>query len=180
MIIKNRFTGETILEIETLVNANLSRANLSDADLSGANLSRADLSVADLSGAKLSRADISGANLSGTNLSRAKNAEYAISITRICPEGDIIGWKKCIDNVIVKLLIPADAKRNNAFGRKCRAEYAKVLEVIGAEVGISQHDNSVVYKVGEIVRPDSFDEDFTNECSSGIHFFITRHEAENY
>ena len=48
-----------------------SRADLSRADLSGANLSRADLSRADLSGADLSRADLSRANLSGANLSRA-------------------------------------------------------------------------------------------------------------
>ena len=92
----------------------------------------------------------------------------------------MIGWKKCIDNVIVKLEIPADAKRSNASGRKCRAEFAKVLEVIGAEVGISHYNASVQYKPGEIVRSDSFDENRWNECSNGIHFFITRAEAEAY
>ena len=51
--------------------------------------------------------------------------------TRILPEGDIIGYKKCRDGVIVKLLIPIKAKRSHAFGRKCRAEYAKVLEIFG-------------------------------------------------
>ena len=56
--------------------ANLSKANLFEADLSGANLSRANLSRANLSGANLfeanlSRADLSGANLFGANLSRA-------------------------------------------------------------------------------------------------------------
>jgi hypothetical protein len=54
-----------------LSGANLSRADLSDANLSGANLSDADLSGADLSGANLSRADLSDANLSGANLSGA-------------------------------------------------------------------------------------------------------------
>ena len=48
-----------------------SRANLSDADLSGAYLSRANLSGAYLSGANLSRAYLSGANLSDANLSDA-------------------------------------------------------------------------------------------------------------
>lgn len=67
------------------------------------------------------------------------------------------------------------------FGRKCRAEYAKVIEIIGADKAISEHDNSFIYKVGDIVGPTTpFDEDFTNECSTGIHFFITLEEAKNY
>ena len=48
--------------------ADLSRADLSWANLSWADLSRADLSWANLSGADLSRANLSGANLSGANL----------------------------------------------------------------------------------------------------------------
>jgi hypothetical protein len=82
--------------------------------------------------------------------------------------------------VIVKLLIPEAAKRSHAFGRKCRAEYADVLEVIGAEVGISRHDNKTEYRVGSRVTPDSFDENWMDECSHGVHFFISRIEAENY
>ena len=82
--------------------------------------------------------------------------------------------------MVVKLEIPAEAKRSNATGRKCRAEYARVLEVIGAGIAISQHNLSVVYKAGEIIYPDKWGEDRWNECSHGIHFFITRLEAENY
>ena len=166
--------------------ANLSRADLSGADLSGANLSRADLSRADLSranlsGANLSGGDLSGANLSRANLSGAKNAELAIAKTRILPEGDLIGYKKCLAGVIVKLLIPKDAKRSSAFGRKCRAEYAQVLEVIGGDVGNSDHDSTFEYKAGETVRPSKpFDENWQEECSTGIHFYITKLEAENH
>lgn len=36
------------------------------------------------------------------------------------------------------------------------------------------------YKVGEMVIPDSFDENRWNECAPGIHHFITRIEAEQY
>jgi hypothetical protein len=128
-----------------------------------------------LIGADLSRADLSGAYLIG-----AKNAELPIAQTRILPEGDLIGWKKCVGNVIVKLRIPADAKRSHAFGRKCRAEFADVLEVFGAEVGISKHDGKTEYKAGERVTPDAFDENWQEECSSGVHFFITKAEAGAY
>ena len=48
--------------------ANLSRAILTEANLSGANLSRAILTEANLSGANLSWADLVGAILSGANL----------------------------------------------------------------------------------------------------------------
>ena len=81
----------------------------------------------------------------------------------------------------VKLLIPKDAKRSHAFGRKCRAEYAKVLEIFGAKEAFSSYDNSFTYKVGKTIKPTTtFDENYTNECSSGIHFFITKIEAEEY
>ena len=54
-----------------LSRANLSNANLSQADLSGANLSNANLSQADLRRADLSGADLSNANLSDADLRRA-------------------------------------------------------------------------------------------------------------
>jgi hypothetical protein len=164
-----------------LSGANLSRASLSGAYLSGAYLSGANLSGANLSGAYLSRAILSGANLSGADLSGAKNAEHAISATRILPDGDLIGWKKCKDGILVKLRIPEAAKRSHAFGRKCRCEYADVLEVIGGEVGLAQHDDGKTkYRAGQRVTPDKWDENWQEECAGGVHFFITRLEAENY
>ena len=154
--------------------ADLRGADLCDADLRGANLCGADLRGADLRGADLRDADLRGADLRG-----AKNADYAIACTRILPDGDLIGWKKCGNGALVKLRIPVDAKRSHAFGRKCRAEFADVLEVIGADKGITTcHGQRTEYIVGQRVTPDSFDEDWTNECSHGIHFFITRAEAE--
>jgi len=161
--------------------ANLRWANLSGANLSGANLSGADLYRANLSGANLRGADLSDANLRWAGLYGAKDIpEIAKAQTLITPDGDIIGWKKCQSGVIVKLLIPSSAKRHNATGRKCRAEYADVLEVIGAEVGISKHDGMTEYRVGQRVTCDKWGEDRFEECSGGIHFFITRIEAENY
>ena len=163
--------------------ANLSGANLSGTDLRIANLRMANLSWADLSGADLSRASLSGANLSGADLSRA------IGITMACPsDGSFIGWKKaCADNnyVLVKLQIPEDAKRSSGTGRKCRCDKAKVLGIFGFDgkeydEAYSDYDVNFIYKVGEMVIPDDFDENRWNECSNGIHFFITKTEAEEY
>jgi hypothetical protein len=158
------------------------RADLSEADLCGANLRRANLSEANLSEANLSEANLSEANLSEANLSEA-NLSGVINFPEmsILPdEGDVIGWKKCQNGVIVKLLIPAQAKRSNATGRKCRAEYVKVLEVIGSNKGVSSYDYTTTYTIGAEVRCDQWCEDRWQECAGGIHFFITRREAENY
>ena len=198
--ILNRFSGEVIFtaEIECAADelpsiklglavkaAVKARANLADAYLAGANLAGANLADAYLAGANLADADLAGANLAradlaGANLADAKGAEKAIAQTRILPEGDLIGWKKCMLGVIVKLRIPEAAKRSHAFGRKCRAEYADVIEVIGADVAFSQHDGRTEYRAGQRVTPDRFDDNWQEECASGIHFFITRLEAENY
>ena len=180
-----------------LRNANLSGANLWRADLRSADLWRADLRSANLSGANLWRADLSGAdlrsadlsgaNLSGANLRSAKYNEYTAFFALVCPEeGDFIAWKK-VGEVIVKLRIPSEAKRSSATTRKCRCEYAEVLELQSLD-GTPYNDDKVVnndyvetiYKVGEIVHSDSWDDDRWNECSHGIHFFITRDEAVRY
>jgi hypothetical protein len=199
--ILNWITGTVIYESdkptlkEAVVEANLRGANLRGADLRGADLYGANLRGADLRGADLYGANLRGANLRGANLYGAdlrgadlygaKNADLAIAMTRILPEGSIIGWKKCLDGKIVKLRIPEGARRSHAFGRKCRAEYAEVLEITKGsrklKTAISTYDKDFTYKVGEVVCPkQNFDEDWRDECSSGIHFYITKLEAENH
>ena len=131
-------------------------------------------------------ADLSGADLSRADLRGAKNIpDYVIAVTSILPAGDLIGWKKLKNGLIAKLLITADAKRSNATGRKCRADYSKeVLEIwdgdTQVQTGVSQHDADFVYTVGQQVRVLDFCEDRWQECAAGVHFFITRYEAENY
>ncbi|HET8686573.1 MAG TPA: DUF5758 domain-containing protein, partial [Methanosarcina sp.] len=150
-------------------------------------LSDANLYGADLYGANLSRADLSGANmyctnLSGADLSGAKNSELVIARTQICPtEGAFVGWKKLKNGIIARLVIPNDAERMNAMGsRKCRASKAFVHEIFGAEAEYDQHTGMLLYTQGQEVIPDKFDPDIRVECSHGIHFFLTRIEAENY
>ena len=134
------------------------------------------LAVAVKQGASLDGASLDGARLVGASLDGVKQAPLIIARTRILPEGAIIGWKKLRDNVICKVRIPEDAKRSHAFGRKCRAQFVDVIE----GEGVSQHDGVTKYAPGLRVTCDSWDEDHTQECSGGIHFFITRLEAENY
>ena len=45
----------------------------------------------------------------------------------------------------------------------------------------SRWDPKFLYRVGETVVPrEPFDDNMWNECASGIHFYITRLEAENH
>ena len=162
-----------------LYGANLSGADLRSANLSGANLYGADLSGADLYGADLRSADLYGAkNLDKSNWSIA-TAFYPLQ----CPEsGSYTAFKKA-DGKIVELLILADAKRSSATSRKCRASKALVVSITtlngdpcGNQVR-SDHDHSFIYTVGKTVEVKDFDEDRWNECSTGIHHYITRAEA---
>jgi len=147
-----------------------------------ANLEWADLRWADLRWANLRGPNLRGANLQEADLRWAKGISESISAQlQVLPdEGDVVGWKKCKQGVIVKLLVKSGTPRSSATTRKCRAREVTVLEIFGGDVGISNHDPTVVYKVGETVSCDQWDEYRWNECSGGIHFFITRQEAEDY
>ena len=119
----------------------------------------------------------------------------------ICPEeGSFIGWKcgyyydkivnfgypfRLTPMAIIKLEIPADAKRSSGFGRKCRCNKAKVLSIkniIGEPIkgAHSFYDNSFIYEVGETVSVPDFCENRWQECAPGIHFFMTEEEAVSY
>ena len=177
--------SETNLSMANLSRANLSRTNLSETNLSMANLSRANLSDADLRYANLGGANLGCTNLGGADLRNAENIPY---IPLECPsEGSFIGWKK-IDKILIKLEIPEDARRSSATTKKCRCDKAKVLgfyNTLGTEeLDITELVNDKYekckYVKGEMVYPDSFDEDRWNECSHGIHFFINKQDAINY
>ena len=179
-----------------LFGANLRNANLFGANLFGANLSNADLRNANLRGANLSNADLFGANLRGANLSNADLCGasidqmmwniYTVFYPLQCPEsGSYIGYKKA-SGLVVELEIPADARRSSATSRKCRASKAKVLSITdingnpaGGQVK-SNYDPNFVYAIGETVEVTDFDDNRWNECSTGIHHFITRAEAVIY
>ena len=181
--LREAFLYKANLYKANLIRANLIRANLRGADLIGADLMGADLSGADLSGADLRGADLSGADLRGADLGGAK-LDWPLA----CQEkGSFIGYKKCRNNLIVKLEIPEDAYRCSATSKKCRCSKAKVLSITnldGSEstsnVAVSKYDSSFVYRIGETIEVTDFDQNRWNECSTGIHFFINREDAVKY
>ena len=176
----------------TLRGEDLSGADLRGADLSGADLSWADLSGADLSWATLRGADLSGADLrladlSGADLSEIRYDEKTAFYAMACPEkGSFIGFKKA-GGKIVELMITEKAKRSSATTRKCRCSEAVVLSITNidgtnfdGEKVVSDYDKSFVYEVGKTISVNNFNENRWEECSEGIHFFLTRDEAVRY
>ncbi len=166
--------------------ANLNSADLNSADLRCANLRGVDLSGANLSGASLYNANLYSSNLNNANLNNVKTNMYTIGYNLACPEeGSFIGYKK-VGKYIVKLLIMEDSKRNSATTLKCRCDKAKVLDIEKIDTGEkiestpSDYDINFIYKVGEIVKVDNFDENRWNECSTGIHFFMNKQNAIKY
>ena len=172
------------------IRADLRGVSLYHADLYEANLRGANLREADLRGANLYRADLTGADLCG-----AENIPTYVC-PLVCPEeGSFIGFKKAIifnsdilddSHVIVTLKILENAKRSSATTRKCRCSEAEVISITSLNgnysltKAFSAFNPDFMYEVGKIVAVDNFDENRWNECSTGIHFFITRDEAVNY
>ena len=156
---------------------------------------RADLCRADLRGEYLCEVNLREANLYEADLRGAENIPTYVC-PLVCPEeGSFIGFKKAIlfnsdipdkSHVIVKLKILENAKRSSATTRKCRCSEAEVISITSLNgnysltKAFSSFNPEFIYEVGKIVAVDNFDENRWNECSTGIHFFITRDEAVNY
>ena len=183
-----------------LTGANLFYANLTGADLSGANLTGADLSGADLTDAKLYGANLSYANLTGANLSYANltvadltgtNLTYANLTNTIldekeqCRKGIVLTepmtvYKKSDEGKIITLEMPVGAKVFSINNNKRRTNKAKVIDMQGETELSSMYDASFKYHVGDEINIIDFDDNYNVECSTGIHFFLTREEAENF
>ena len=130
-----------------------------------------------------------------SNLRGAKNIDSAIvSIGTAffalqCPEKGAYNtriytaYKKLSSGFIAELEIPADAMRSSATSRKCRASKAYVVSITDVDgnhpvsKASSKRDPSFIYEVGKMVEVLDFDLDRWNECSTGIHHYITRAEA---
>ena len=183
-----------------LTSVDLSGAVLTDADLTDTDLRRADLAFANLSDANLSGANLSGANLLETDLRRANltgtdlicvDLEYADLTDTILDEKEqcrkgivltepIVGYKKASGGKIITLEIPVEAKVFSINNSKRRTNKVKVIDMQGETELSSIRDNIFKYHVGDEIDITNFDERYNVECGAGVHFFLTREEAEKY
>ena len=188
-----RFSTDTNLQKALFTCSSLSFATFRKVCLRGADFSFADLRGAYFEDADLREANFEGANLFGVRLQGANLKGIKVNTNTqgyflACPsEGAFTAFKKASHDYIVVLEVPADAKRSSATTYKCRCDKAKVLRIEnldGTPAGVnsvsSDYDPHFIYKVGETVSVNDFDDDRWHECSSGIHFFINRKLAVLY
>lgn len=89
-------------------------------------------------------------------------------------------------HAIITLRIAHNTQRMQPKNYKCRAASAKVIEIRSMASGrklskaYSFHRNEFIYRPGETVRPILPYDPRHKECASGIHFFLTKQEAEAY
>ena len=184
-------------------NINFSNANLSSANFTGsrfenvnfekANLQGAILKSCDMRFANFKNADCRGTKFSFTIMEGSKHDGIIIddnteNYRMHCPEtGAFLGYKKCFNDLLVTLLIPADARRVCSTTRPCRCDKAKVINITSFDY--KEHykeawslcaSTDFKYTLGEYVFPDSFNPDRWMESTHGIHFWMTPEEAMAY
>ena len=151
------------------------RAYLTSANLTGANLTGADLTGANLTGADLIGSELEYSNLTDTILDDKEQCRKGIVLTE-----PITGYKKAYGGKIITLEIPIGAKVFSINNSKRRTNKCKVIDIQGETELSSKYDASFKYHVGDEIDIIDFDERYNVECEAGIHFFLTREEAENY
>ncbi len=199
-----RFEG-ALMRWVFLKNANLRRANLFETDLFFATLDGADLREALFKQASLSGAGLRKVILDDDVSLTRKLWSYAVldnatiddaALSKIVPNrclpGRIIGYKKVKGvgdgaPLIAMLEIPADARRVNSTSRQCRCDKARVLSITHSDGTSFEGEEAVgwifpkiTYKVGEMVAEAEFSDDRRTNMAKGIHFFLSREEAERF
>lgn len=160
---------------------------LHGADFQNANMRTASFRYCDMRRCNIKGADLFGAVLEFARLDEMQSDESTKWFRLYCPEkGAFLGYKKCVNNRLVQLLIPADAKRTSATRPSCRCSRAKVLTIKSFnfkenyEEAWSLVDENFVYRRGEWVEVENFNEDRWMDSTTGIHFWLTREEAKAY
>lgn len=186
-IFKNVCFDGADMSHSSVKNALFDHCSLRNVNFEKSNLECAAMRYNDLTGA-----NIKGANLFAAVLEHAKLDDIIFDdetkwFRLHCPEeGAFLGYKKCFNNRLVQLLIPADAKRTSATMNSCRCSKAKVLTIKSFdykeqyEEAWSLVDENFVYRKGQWVEVLDFNEDRWQDSTTGIHFWMTREEALAY
>ena len=199
-MIKNITVHACLLQYSNFLDCMMDYCQFDGCSLNGADFSCCD--IVDCCFPHTNTDSITGLDTSSFRMVRDLRSDKIITA---CPkEGSFIAWKKAVLHeatstdygsvtangvhvpVIVKLMIPEDAKRSSATTRKCRCDKAIVLEIQDRKgnrlntTAHSMHDPNFLYEAGKVISVDNFDEDRFNECAPGIHFFVDRIDALNY
>ncbi len=173
-------------------NSTVENALFDGCPMRGASFKNAKMVTASFRYCDMRECNIEGANLYGAVLEFAR-LDGIISnddtkwFRLHCPEtGAFLAYKKCVNDRMVQLLVPADAKRTSATLPSCRCNKAKVLTIKSFDFkenfdeAWSLVDENFVYKKGEWVEVKDFNENRWQDSTTGIHFWLTRAEAEAY
>lgn len=181
-----------ILDHVDFEDAAVENALFDGCSMKGANYRNANMQTASMRYCDMTGCDIRGANLFGAVLEYAKldgivSDDSTQWFRMHCPEtGPILGYKKCVNDRLVQLLIPADAKRTSATLPSCRCNKAKVLTIKSFDSteefdeAWSLVDENFYYRKGEWVEVKDFNEDRWMDSTTGIHFWMSREEAIAY
>lgn len=182
----------TVLNGADFEDSTVENALFDGCPLRGANFKNAKMVTASFRYCDMRECNIEGANLYGAVLEYAKldgivSDEDTQWFRLHCPEsGAFLAYKKCVNDRMVQLLVPADAKRTSATLPSCRCNKAKVLTIKSFDFqenfdeAWSLVDENFIYKKGEWVEVKDFNEDRWQDSTTGIHFWLTRAEAEAY
>lgn len=180
------FSGQNLSQFD-FSNSICESCDFSNCDLSSINFTGAKLINCSLKKANVSYSQFRHAILSNCDLTDIKHRELAEFLTMTCPEtGAFLAYKQCYNFRLVQLLVPADAKRSSATNNTCRCSKAKVLTIKSFDFkksyqeAVSLVDENFIYRVGETIEPDKFNENRWIDSTHGIHFYMTREEAMNY
>ena len=128
-------------------------------------------------------ADLRGADLRCAYLQGA----IGFHVWACPPSGGFTAWKKGGNGEIIKLKIPWWSRRVSPVGcRKCRAEFAITLSIEKngkSEASCENWNNNYpyTYEVGKVQgSPNGYDATLLDDCRPGIHFFLTKKDAEDF
>jgi len=160
---------------------------LRETDFTNADLCCAALRYCDMTGCNISGANLYAAVLEFAKLDNIISDENTKWFRLACPkEGAFLAYKKCFNDRLVQLLVPADAKRTSATMSSCRCNKAKVLTIKSFDYreeydeAWSLVNENFVYRKGHWVEVKNFNEDRWQDSTTGIHFWMTRQEAKAY
>lgn len=175
------FSGSSV-ENALFDGCSMRRADFRNSRMAAASFRYCDMRECDIRGA-----DLFGAVLEYARLERIISNESTKWFRLHCPEkGAFLAYKKCVNDRVVQLLVPADAKRTSATRPSCRCSKAKVLTIKSFDYqenfdeAWSLVDENFVYRKGQWVEVKDFNEDRWQDSTTGIHFWLTREEAKAY